>query len=138
MKKIWKEFKDFAFKGNVIDLAVGVMIGSAFTAIVTSVVNDLLTPLISLLTRGIDFSTLSIKLSDAEDAAQLTYGNFIMAVINFFLVAICIFLFVKFVNKLRNKNKKEEAPKPKHICPFCKTEIPEGATRCPHCTSELK
>lgn len=137
--KIWKEFKDFAFKGNVIDLAVGVMIGGAFTAIVNSVVNDLFTPLISLLTKGVDFSAMGVKLGEGEDAAVFAYGNFIMAVINFFLVALCIFLFVRGINKLKNVKKKEEpAPaEPARICPFCKSEIAKDATRCPHCTSIL-
>ena len=110
--KFWKEFKEFAFKGNVIDLAVGVMIGSAFTSIVNSVVNDLFTPLFSLLTSGINFSSLGLKLGEGENAAVLAYGNFIQAVINFFLVAFCIFWFVKGINKLRNTHihAKPEAP----------------------------
>ena len=137
--KIWNEFKEFAFKGNVIDMAVGVMIGSAFTSIVTSVVNDLFTPLLSLLTSGIDFKSLSIPLGSGEGAAQFAYGNFIQTVINFFLVAICIFAFVKFVNRLRSKkHEHEQAPaKPVRKCPFCMSEIDDNATRCPHCTSQL-
>lgn len=138
--KIWKEFKEFAFKGNVIDMAVGVMIGSAFTAIVNSLVKDVFTPLISLLTKGIDFQTLSITLAgEGETALLLTYGSFIQAVINFFLVAICIFFFVKFINKLRAKKEAEPAPAPAPArkCPFCQSEIDEAATRCPHCTSQL-
>lgn len=137
--KIWNEFKEFAFKGNVIDMAVGVMIGSAFTSIVTSVVNDLFTPVLSLLTSGIDFKSLSISLGSGDDAAQFAYGNFIQTVINFFLVAICIFAFVKFVNKLRaRKPEPVSAPvKPARKCPFCMSEIDENATRCPHCTSVL-
>ena len=134
--KIWKEFKEFAFKGNVIDLAVGVMIGSAFTGIVTSVVKDLFTPLFSVVTRGVNFTTMGIKLGEGDDAAVFAYGNFIQAVINFFLVAICIFLLVKFINRLRRKP--EAAPaKPARKCPFCLSEIDENATRCPHCTSML-
>ena len=137
--KIWKEFKEFAFKGNVIDMAVGVMIGSAFTAIVNSVVNDLFTPVLSLLTKGVDFSAMGIALGEGEEAAVFAYGNFIQAVINFFLVAICIFLFVKFINKLRTKKAEEPAPAPAPArkCPFCMSEIDEAATRCPHCTSQL-
>lgn len=137
--KIWNEFKEFAFKGNVIDMAVGVMIGSAFTSIVNSVVNDLFTPLLSLLTSGIDFKSLAISLGTGEDAAQFAYGNFIQTVINFFLVAICIFAFVKFVNKLRARRPEHEhAPaKPARKCPFCMSEIDDNATRCPHCTSLL-
>lgn len=137
--KIWNEFKEFAFKGNVIDMAVGVMIGSAFTSIVNSVVNDLFTPMLSLLTSGIDFKSLSISLGSGEDAAQFAYGNFIQTVINFFLVAICIFAFVKFINRLRaRKPEREPAPaKPVRKCPFCMSEIDDNATRCPHCTSQL-
>ena len=138
--KFWKEFKEFAFKGNVIDLAVGVMIGSAFTSIVNSVVNDLFTPLFSLLTSGINFSSLGLKLGEGENAAVLAYGNFIQAVINFFLVAFCIFWFVKGINKLRNTHihaKPEATAKEKRLCPYCKSEIADDATRCPHCTSML-
>ena len=121
-------------------LAVGVMIGSAFTSIVNSVVNDLFTPLFSLLTSGINFSSLGLKLGEGENAAVLAYGNFIQAVINFFLVAFCIFWFVKGINKLRNTHihAKPEAPaKEKRLCPYCKSEIADDATRCPHCTSML-
>lgn len=135
--KFWKEFKEFAFKGNVIDLAVGVIIGAAFTGIVTSVVNDIFMPLISLLTKGVDFTTLGIALGEGEDAAKLAYGNFIQAVINFLLVAVCIFFFVKFINSL----KKKPAPAPEvpvRKCPFCFGVIDEKATRCPHCTSMLE
>ena len=132
---IWKEFKDFAFKGNVIDMAVGVMIGGAFGNIVTSVVNDLLMPLVSVLTGGVDFSGLGIKLSEGEDAAVFAYGNFIQTVINFIIIAVCIFAFVKFVNKLK---KPAEAPKPARKCPYCFGEIADEATRCPHCTSDLE
>lgn len=137
MGKLLKEFKEFAFKGNVIDMAVGVVIGSAFTSIVTSVVNDLFTPLIAALTGSVDFTALAIKLGEGEDAPAILIGNFIQTVINFFLIAICIFMFVKFVNKLRKP--KEEAPaKAPRLCPYCKSEIADDATRCPHCTSELK
>lgn len=135
--KIWKEFKEFAFKGNVVDLAVGVMIGSAFTGIVTSLVNDLFTPLLSLLTGKVDFSAMGVKLGETEDAAVLAYGNFIQTVINFLLVALCIFILVKFINSL--KRKPAPAPeKPVRKCPYCFGEIDDNATRCPHCTSMLE
>lgn len=134
--KLFKEFKEFAFKGNVIDMAVGVVIGSAFTGIVTSVVNDLFTPLIAKLTGSVDFTSLKLPLGSGENAPTVAVGNFIQTVINFFMVAICVFIFVKFVNKLRKP--KEEAPKPApRLCPFCRTEIADDATRCPHCTSQL-
>ena len=136
MGKLIKEFKEFAFKGNVIDMAVGVVIGSAFTGIVTSVVNDLFTPLIAKLTGSVDFSALAIALGSGEDAPTIAIGSFIQAVINFFLIAVCVFAFVKFVNKLRKP--KVEAPKPEpRLCPFCKSAIADEATRCPHCTSQL-
>ena len=136
--KIWKEFKEFAFKGNVVDMAVGVMIGAAFKSIVDSVVNDLFMPLISLITSGVDFKSLGITLGEGETPAVFAYGSFIQTVINFFLVAFCIFMFVKFVNRLRAKN---EAPAPAPVeprkCPYCFGVIDEKATRCPHCTSQL-
>lgn len=134
--KFWNEFKQFAFKGNVMDLAVGVIIGAAFTGIVTSLVNDVFMPLISLATKGVDFTTLGIKLGENEDAAVFAYGNFIQAILNFMLIAVCVFLFVRFVNSL--KKKPEPAPaKPVRKCPFCFGEINDKATRCPHCTSML-
>ena len=140
MKKFLDEFKAFAFKGNVVDMAVGVMIGSAFTGIVTSVVNDLFTPILSLVTKGVDFSSLGIKLGEGEEAAVFAYGNFIQTVINFFLVALCIFALVKFINKLKAKPAPapEEPAKPVRKCPFCMSEIDDNATRCPHCTSILE
>jgi len=118
-------------------MAVGVVIGSAFTAIVTSVVNDLFTPLIAKLTGSVDFSALAIALGEAEDAPKIAIGNFIQTVINFILVAVCIFFFVKFINKMR-KPKEAPAPAPApRLCPFCKSAIADDATRCPHCTSQL-
>ena len=137
MGKLIKEFKEFAFRGNVIDMAVGVVIGSAFTGIVTSIVNDLFTPLIAKLTGSVDFSALAIALGSAEDAPKIAIGNFIQTVINFLLVAICVFAFVKFVNKMR-RPKEEPAPaKAPRLCPYCKSAIADDATRCPHCTSQL-
>lgn len=144
------EFKAFITKGNVIDLAVGVIIGGAFQAIVKSLVDDIVMPVISLLTKGVDFATKFIALDGGEyatleaaqeaGAAVLTYGNFISAVINFLIMALVIFLFIKFINKLNTLKKKEEvaeeAPTTK-VCEFCKSEIAIDATRCPHCTSEL-
>ena len=137
MKKFMKEFKEFAFKGNVIDMAVGVVIGSAFTGIVTSVVNDLFTPLIAKITGSVDFTALAIALGAGEDAPTIALGSFIQAVINFFLIAICVFVFVKFVNKLRKPQEEPAPAKAPRLCPFCKSEIADEATRCPHCTSQL-
>jgi len=102
------EFKDFIAKGNVMDMAVGIIIGAAFTAIVTSLVNDLITPIISLFTGGIDFSSLGIKLGDGEEAAVFAYGNFIMALINFLIIAWVVFLLVKMVNRVKEASAEEE------------------------------
>lgn len=146
------EFKTFITRGNVIDLAVGVIIGGAFQAIVKSLVDDIVMPVISLLTKGVDFANKFIALdgvdyatleeAQAAGAAVLTYGNFISAVLNFLIMAFVIFLFIKGINKLSNLKKKEEAveeaaaPTTKE-CPYCKSEIAVEATRCAHCTSEL-
>jgi large conductance mechanosensitive channel len=144
---MWKEFKEFAFRGNVIDMAVGVMIGAAFGKIVSSLVNDLFMPIISLLTGNIEFNNLFIAmdgnsyatLEAAQEAgvATFNYGTFIMTIIDFILIALCIFMFVKLINKLKRKKEEPEPETPKRLCPYCCTEIPEEATRCPHCTSVL-
>lgn len=105
MKKMAKEFKEFISKGNVIDLAVGVVIGSAFGAIVTSLVNDIIMPLVGLILGGINFSGLTINVKDAT----ICYGLFIQQVVNFLIVAFCIFMVIKFINKLNRKKNKEEA-----------------------------
>ncbi len=150
MNKFLKEFKEFAMKGNVVDMAIGVIIGGAFGKIVTSVVNDLFMPIIGLITGGVNVSSMFIRLGklpegvtaikSIEEATELgvatfNYGNFIQTVIDFVLVALCLFLVIKAINKMK---KPAEAPKPARKCPFCKGEIADDATRCPHCTSELK
>ena len=146
------EFKEFIMRGNVIDLAVGVIIGGAFQKIVSSLVDDVIMPVISLLTGGIDFSSWFVALDGGEyktlQAAQdagasvLAYGNFISAIINFLIMAFVIFLLVKGINKVQNIAKKPEAPAEEapavKTCPYCKSEIAADATRCPHCTSEVK
>lgn len=152
MKGFLKEFKDFAMRGNVIDLAVGVIIGGAFQKIVTSIVNDLVMPLISLITKGSDFASKFIALDGGDyatieeateaGAAILTYGNFIAVTIDFIIMAFVIFLLVKGLNKLTSGKKKEEveevaAPTTK-VCPFCKSEIAIDATKCAHCTSDVE
>lgn len=141
--KIFKEFKEFISRGNVMDMAVGVIIGGAFTAIVNSLVTDLLNPLLGLLTGGVDFSSLAVTIGKGDNPAVFAYGSFISAVINFLLISLVLFLIIKGINKLHFKKKeeeKEEAPAEPavKICPFCKTEISAEAVRCPHCTSELK
>ncbi len=103
-----QEFKDFIAKGNVMDMAVGIIIGAAFTAIVTSLVDDLVNPIISLFMGGIDFSGMGIRLSDGEDGAIFAYGNFIMALINFLIIAWVVFMLVKMVNKVKDAAVEEE------------------------------
>lgn len=139
MKAFMKEFKEFIAKGNVMDMAIGIIIGGGFTAIVNSLVNDIVMPLLSIITGGFDFSNLAIPLGSGEDAAQLCYGAFISAVINFLLIAIVIFCLIKALNKLSKKEEVvEEAPATTKVCPYCKQEIAIDATRCPHCTSEVE
>ena len=156
MKGFIAEFKKFIMRGNVIDLAVGVIIGGAFQAIVNSLVNDVVTPVISLATKGINFADKFILLSKpAEDVtittveqakelgvATLNYGSFITAVINFLIMATVIFCLVKAINKVSEiGRKKEEEPAPAapttKVCPFCKSEISIEAVKCPHCTSDI-
>jgi large conductance mechanosensitive channel len=149
MKKIWEEFKTFAVKGNAVDLAVGVIIGAAFGAIVNSLVKDVVMPPISLLTGGLDFSSKFLVLRAAKDgstafntpdeavkagAITWNYGNFITLVINFLIVAVAIFLVIRIINQLRGP---AEKPVDTKDCPACAMKIPIKATRCPHCTSEL-
>ena len=133
-----KEFKEFIMRGNVMDLAVGVIIGGAFTAIVTSLNEDIITPILGIF-GGTDFSNLTVKLGSGDAAPVLMYGNFITAIINFLITALVLFLILKAVNTAAAKVKKPEAPAAPatKICPFCKSEIPVDATRCPHCTSQL-
>ena len=143
------EFQAFLMRGNVIDMAVGVIIGGAFQKIVSSLVDDIIMPLISKITGGIDFSNWFISLDGSHydtlakakeaGAATLNYGTFFTAVINFIIMAFVIFLFVKGMNALHDKLAKQEEALVKNtkICPYCRTEIDKDATRCPHCTSEL-
>jgi large conductance mechanosensitive channel len=149
MKKILEEFKTFAIKGNAVDLAVGVIIGAAFGAIVNSLVKDVVMPPISLLTGGLDFSNKFLVLRAAKDgsaafntptdaakagAITCNYGNFITLVINFLIVAVAIFLVIRIINQLKQP---VEKPVDTKDCPACAMKIPIKATRCPHCTSEL-
>jgi large conductance mechanosensitive channel len=141
MKKFFNEFKKFIMRGNVLDMAVGVIVGGAFTAIVTSLNKDVLTPLLSVILGGTDFNALQVVLGSGEEAPILAYGNFITAVINFLITALTVFCLVKIINTVSEKmaKKKEEAPAAPTTkkCPYCKTDIAIEATRCPHCTSQL-
>jgi large conductance mechanosensitive channel len=128
-----KEFKAFVLRGNVMDLAVGVIIGGAFGKIVASLVNDILMPLIGLLIGGIDFSALAFTLG----SATVAYGNFINNIIDFLIIALVIFLMVRAINKLTAKPAPAPAAPTTRECPHCFTAIPIKATRCPHCTSNL-
>jgi large conductance mechanosensitive channel len=141
-----KEFKEFAMKGNVLDMAVGIIIGAAFGRIVTSLVTDVIMPPIGLVLGRVDFSTLFVNISGthyptlaaakAANAATINYGNFINQIIDFLIVAFVIFLLVRQVNRW---NKPAAAPAATtKDCPYCGTAIPLKATRCPNCTSELR
>lgn len=139
------EFKEFAMKGNVMDMAVGVIIGGAFGKIVTSAVNDVIMPPVGMAMGKVDFKDLFISLNgnsyaSLEAAKQagapvLAYGSFLNSILDFLILALIIFIFIKQLNRL----KKEAPPEPeKRKCPFCKSEIDDEATRCPHCTSMLE
>ena len=149
-----KEFKEFATRGNIMDLAVGVVIGGAFQSIITSLVNDIIMPAISILTGKVDFSDMMFTVGDAS----IKYGNFITAIVNFLIIAFSIFLAITYMNKFSKKmeaislgqvekiskklgktKKEEPAPEPTvKICPYCYSEIPYKATKCAHCTSSLE
>jgi len=153
-----KEFKEFALKGNIIDMAVGVVIGGAFQKIVNSLVNDIIMPAISVLTGNVDFTDMVWTVGNAS----IKYGNFITTIVDFLIIAFSIFIAIKYINKLNKikelgdlavskidkkgkfkKNKKEEVvEEPKEpetkVCPYCLTDVKYHATKCPHCTSELK
>ena len=152
---MFKEFKEFATRGNIMDMAVGVVIGGAFQKIINSLVEDIIMPCVSILTGKVDFSDMVLKVGEAS----IRYGNFITAIVNFLIIAFSIFLAVKYVNKLNkniealkfgkldqivskiNKKHSKEEPTPEptvKICPSCYSEINYKATRCPNCTSELE
>jgi large conductance mechanosensitive channel len=145
-----KEFREFAVKGNAVDMAVGIIIGAAFSSIITSLVKDIIMPPISLLTGGLDWSNKFMILRDvpgggvfktAADAAKAgaitwNYGNFVTLVVNFLIIAFCIFLLVRALNRMKRPAPGAAAPLSKE-CPFCVMTIPIRATRCPHCTSEM-
>ena len=146
-----KQFKEFAMRGNVVDMAVGIIIGAAFGAIVTSLVSDVIMPPIGLLLGNVDFSNLFVVLrhgvnpgpyatpADAVSAGAVTlnYGMFINSIISFTIVAFAVFLLVRAMNKLKEKAEVPLVSATTKVCPFCKSSIALKATRCPHCTSEL-
>ena len=152
MKKFLKEFKEFAMKGNVLDMAIGVIIATAFGKIVSSLINDVLMPIISLVTGGVNVSSWLIPLKSVPEGTAKTVealteagisfisiGTFLQAIIDFVCVALCIFVFLKAINKMKKKPAPAPAAAPTtKKCPFCCTDIAIEATRCPHCTSELK
>lgn len=164
---MFKEFKEFALKGNIIDLAIGIIIGGAFQSIVNSLVKDIIMPIINIFTGSMDFSSLVLKIGNSS----IKYGSFITAVINFLIIAFSLFLFVKYINKVNKKleeakiqesekfeklktkskllqkfskksktktdNKEDKIEATTKICPYCLSEINIKASRCPHCTSKL-
>ena len=146
-----KEFKDFAMRGNVIDMAVGIVIGAAFGAIIKSLVDDILMPVLGLLLGNADFANLFwvlragstpppyATLAAAQEAGAVTvnYGLFINAIVSFVLVAFAVFLLVRAINRARREEEAPPAEPTTKECPYCFTEIPIQATRCPHCTSDL-
>lgn len=138
MKKFFKEFKEFISKGNVMDMAVGIIIGGAFTAIVTSLVEDIISPILGLF-GGLNFSEMSVTLLGD---VTLNYGSFLTAIINFLIMALVIFALIKALNSASKRMKKTEEELPAEpttkVCPFCKSEIAIDAVRCPHCTSVLE
>ena len=147
---MWQEFKKFALRGNMLDLAVGLIIGSAFGAIVTSLVKDVIMPPIGLLLGGVDFTNLfallkagdpagpyaSLADAQAAGAVSINYGAFINTIVSFVIVALAVFLLVRSVNKLMPAPEPVPAPATRE-CPYCLSKVPLKATRCPHCTSEL-
>lgn len=134
MKKFLNEFKEFAMKGNVMDLAVGVIIGAAFQSIVKSLTDDIISPIIGLFAKT-DFSYLALNLFGVD----IRYGSFITAVINFIIMAFIVFMLMKGLNKMASIGKKEEKPAAPTTkkCPYCLSEIPVAAVKCSHCTSDL-
>jgi large conductance mechanosensitive channel len=147
MKKLLDEFKEFALRGSVIDLAIGIIIGVAFNDVVQSLVNDVIMPPIGMLLNNVDFTSLFIDLSDggyeslaeaqAAGAPTINYGLFINTVINFLIVAFVVFLLVRQINRLQRKEEEAPAEPTTKECPYCFSTIPIQATRCPQCTSSL-
>ena len=151
MKEVLNDFKKFATKGNVVDMATGLAIGTAFTKIINSLVTDIITPIIAVFTSQIDFTTLKLnlstiipglskKLEEGQTAPTLNYGIFITNIIDFFVIALCIFIFIRTrdeaTKKFMKKVEKEEV-KTTRECPYCLSTVPVKASKCAHCTSDL-
>ncbi len=148
---MWNEFKEFAVKGNVVDMAVGIIIGAAFSTIVQSLVNDIIMPPIGLLLGGVDFSDFflvlkegtapapyaTLKAATEAGAVTISYGAFINTVISFLIVAFAIFIMIRYINKLKRTDDTPKPPPTIKKCTYCISDISVEATRCPHCTSEL-
>lgn len=144
MSKLLTEFRDFINRGNVMDMAVGVIVGGAFTAIVTSLTGDIIQPFITLLTGGNDPTSVGLTIPVAGTKNGIDFGSFLAAVLNFIIVAFIVFMLVKLAKKAQEMGKKavgktDEAPAaPAPICPHCLEEVKEGATRCPHCAGVIE
>lgn len=139
ISKFIGEFKEFISKGSVLDMAVGVIVGGAFTAIINSLVNDILMPIIGAILIGVNFSDLGFHIPWGNEP-YINLGSFVTAIITFLLTALCVFIFVKVVNTIRNlgRKKPEPAAPTTKKCPYCLSEIDIKATRCPHCTSVIE
>jgi large conductance mechanosensitive channel len=147
MKKFMKEFKEFALRGNVVDLAIGLILAAAFGKIVSSLVNDIIMPPIGMLLGGVNFADLfwaldggtyeSLQVANDAGAPVIAYGAFIMTIIDFIIIAFVVFMVVRWFNKMKKQPEAAPAEPTTKECPFCHTEIPIKATRCPHCTSQL-
>lgn len=146
---MWNDFKKFAMKGNVVDLAIGVIVGGAFGKIVNSLVNDIIMPIIGMIVGKVDFSNLYINLSNKKfnslaqaksaGVATINYGIFINNIINFLIISFSIFIIIRKINNFRERNGMMRKPEVNtKICSFCCTDIPKNATRCPNCTSVLE
>jgi large conductance mechanosensitive channel len=137
--KIWQEFKEFAVKGNAIDLAVGIIIGAGFNAIVQALVDNIIMPPLGLLTGGIDFSNQQLVIkaaTESSEAIAIGYGVLINALLEFVIIAFAVFMVVRYINKLKREDEPKDEPDPRK-CQYCRQTIADDATRCPHCTAQL-
>lgn len=138
--KVINEFKEFAVRGNVIDLAVGLIIGASFSSIVSSLVDDVIMPPVGLLTGGVDLSSRELVLQTASETTgkvAINYGNFIGTILEFLLVALAVFIIVKYINSLQRERSTDEESPAGRRCEYCKEVIASDASRCPHCTAKL-